>query len=257
MTNDRLRAALSRAGVTEEAAAREAGVDLKTVQRWIAGRVPHPASRRTLAILVDEDEHFLWPRAREVDAAGRDVTAEVVRAYSHRSEFPVHRWWELFSSVSRQLDLLGYTLFFLPQQHPQLTDLLVEKAGAGCRVRLMIADPSSEQVRVRETEEQQAITIGIRISSALEWLEPLAEVDGIEVGFQDAPLYNSIFRFDDHMLVTPHLFATPGHAAPLFQIRRLSGQGLFDRFEGHFEAIWAGHRPMRQDRGAHPLRSGD
>jgi len=256
MTNDRLRAAFTRAGVSEQAAAREAGVDLKTVQRWVAGRVPHPVSRRTIATLVDEDEEFLWPRARRADAATSDATSEIVTAYAHRSEFPIHRWWELFTTVTDQLDLLGYTLFFLPQQHPQLSDLLAEKAQAGCRIRLTIANPESEQVRVRDAEEHQAITIGVRIASTLEWLEPLLGVDGIQVGFQDAPLYNSIFRFDDQMLVTPHLYATPGHSAPLFQLRRLCERGLFDRFAGHFEAIWALRRPMVQDRGE-PLHSGD
>jgi hypothetical protein len=256
MTNERLRAAFSRAGVSEEAAAREAGVDRKTVQRWISGRVPHPGNRRTLSLLVDEDEHFLWPRAREADVAANDATSEIVTAFSHRTEFPIHRWWELFSSVTDQLDLLGYTLFFLPQQHPQLAELLIEKARDGCQIRLLIADPESEQVRLREAEERQAITIGIRIQSTLDWLNPLLDCDGIEVGFQVAPLYNSVFRFDDQMLVTPHLFATPGHSAPLFRLRRLGEQGLFERFAGHFEAIWAARRPMGQDRGERPLRSG-
>jgi hypothetical protein len=137
MTNERLRAAFRRAGVSEEAAAREVGVDHKTVQRWIAGRVPHPGNRRTIAVLVDEDEQFLWPRAREADAAANDVTSEIVTAFSYRTEFPIHRWWELFSGVTDQLDLLGYTLFFLPQQHPQLADLLAEKARNGCRIRLL------------------------------------------------------------------------------------------------------------------------
>ena len=257
MTNQRLRAAFSRAGVSEEAAAREAGVDRKTVQRWIAGSVPHPANRRTLAVLVDEDEQFLWPRAREADLASSDVTSEIVTAFSHRTDFPIHRWWELFSGVTDQLDLLGYTLFFLPQQHPQLSKLLAEKAQGGCRIRLLIADPNSEQVGVREAEEHQAITIGVRIASTLDWLNPLLGIDGIEVGLQDAPLYNSIFQFDDQMLVTPHLFATPGHSAPLLRIRRLHEQGIFDRFAGHFEAIWSVRRPMGQDRGERQLRSGD
>ena len=38
MTNERLRIALDRAGLTNEAVARSTGVDPKTVQRWLAGR---------------------------------------------------------------------------------------------------------------------------------------------------------------------------------------------------------------------------
>jgi hypothetical protein len=229
MPNQRLRAAFVRAGVTEEAAAREAGIDRKTVQRWMDGRGSAPTSRRTL-VLVDEDEQFLWPRAREADAAANDAISEIVDAYSHRAEFPIHRWWELFSGVTDRLDLPGYTLFFMPQQHPHLSDLLVEKAKAGCRIRLLTADPDSKQVRVRDTEEQQAITIGVRIASALEWLRPLLEVDGIQLGFQDVPLYNSEFSIRRPDAGDPAPLRHPGHSAPLFRLRRFCESGLFDRF---------------------------
>jgi hypothetical protein len=58
-----------------------------------------------------------------------------------------------------------------------------------------------------------------------------------------APLHNSLFRFDDEMFVTPHLYATTGYRAPLLHLRRLGNDGIFDSFAGHFEAMWASAKP--------------
>ena len=247
MTNERLRVALARAGVTTEGLARDAEVDPKTVQRWITGRVPHPRHRRLVAGRVGEDEDFLWPEARRM-VPGSDAASELVAAYAYRSQLDPQRWWSLFNQAERQIDLLGYTLYFLPQQHPGLTDLLTAKAASGCRVRVAVADPTSEHVRARDDEEHQAITLLARIQSTLDWLVPLLDQQGIDARFQDAALYSSVFRFDDQMLVTPHLYATPGHAAPLLHLKSLGSAGLFSRFVEHFEGIWAETVPVRQDR---------
>lgn len=256
MTNERLKVALHRAGLTNETVARAIGVDPKTVDRWLGGRTPHPRHRWAIAVQVGEDEEYLWPDARRSVPSNGGAAAEVVAAYAYRSDLDSHRWWKLFQRAERQIDLLGYTLYFLPQQHPGLADLLREKAKAGCQVRLCLADPESDNVLARDEEEREAITLVARIASTLHWLEPLLEEDGIEARFQQAPLYSSIFRFDDQMLVTPHLYAIPGHAAPLLHLRRLGSNGVFSRFATHFEGIWAHTRPIGEDRGRTPLSSG-
>jgi hypothetical protein len=58
-------------------------------------------------------------------------------------------------------------------------------------------------------------------------------------------MYNSLFRFDDDMFVTPHLYGTPGYGAPLLHVRRLGPDGVFANFAGHFEAVWTTARPAR------------
>jgi hypothetical protein len=256
MNNERLRVALDRAGLTNEAVARSAGVDPKTVQRWLAGRIPHPRHRWAVAAQVEEDEEYLWPAARRSSHSSGGATAEIIAAYAYRSELDTRRWWDLFTRAERQIDLLGYTLYFLPQQHPTLADLLREKVEQGCRIRVGLADPMSANVQARDVEEHQPITLVARIQSTLVWLEPVLGFDGIEARFQDAPLYSSIFRFDDQMLVTPHLFATPGHSAPMLHIKSLGANGLFSRFAAHFEGIWADSRPIGEDRTRTPFRSG-
>jgi hypothetical protein len=65
------------------------------------------------------------------------------------------------------------------------------------------------------------------------------------LGLFASPLYNSLFRFDDEMFVTPHLYGTIGYRAPLLHLRRLGAGGVFDTFAAHFEGLWATTTPLR------------
>lgn len=256
MANDRLRAAFSRAALTNEQVARKAQVDPKTVQKWLGGRVPHPKHRWAVAEMVNEDEEFLWPDVRRAAADGLGSASEIVAAFPHRANVDASKWRRLIEQGERQIDILGYTLYFLPQLVPELVDVLVAKCESGCRVRIALADPECEQVRLRDEEEQEPITIVARIQTSLRAYERLLECPNADLRFQSAPLYNSIYRFDDEMFVTPHLYATPGHAAPLLHLRRLGPNGMFSRFASHFEGIWSDTTAVRQDRARKPVRAG-
>jgi hypothetical protein len=173
-------------------------------------------------------------------------TDEIVGTYPYRSRFPSEKWWELFSNATDRIDLLGYTLYFLPLEHPGLIDLLRRKCESGCVVRAAIADPASPHVANRDAEEKQPITLVVRINSTLQHFAPLADCENFQLRYQDIPLYNSVFRFDDEMLMTPHLYATPGSAAPLLHLRRQADDGLFSRFADHFENVWTTTKPIEQ-----------
>lgn len=173
-------------------------------------------------------------------------TEEIIGTYPYRSRFPTEKWWELFANATDQIDLLGYTLYFLPLEHPGLIDLLRDKAQRGCVIRAAIADPSSQHVAYRDEEEGEPITLVVRINSTLRHFAPLTGLDNFQFHYQDIPLYNSIFRFDDQMLTTPHLYATPGSAAPLLHLRQGVENGLFSRFVQHFENVWATTTPITQ-----------
>jgi hypothetical protein len=226
-----------------EAVAAAAEVDPKTVGRWVGGRVPHPRHRWAVAKFLGDDEEFLWPgaRRRSVDPTGE---GEIVAAYPYRSDVPTASWWDLLTRAHRQIDLLGYTLYFLPMNHPQLIETLKAKCDNGCRVRAAIAHPDSKYVADRDAEEDMALTLVVRIKTSLRYFEPLFNCAGFDLCYQDVPLYNSVFRFDDEMFVTPHLYATPGVSAPLLHLRRLGAGGMFDRFAEHFERIWTTTTPV-------------
>ncbi len=60
-------------------------------------------------------------------------------------------------------------------------------------------------------------------------------------------LYNSVFRFDDLMLVTPYLVRARGYQHPALYLRKLSPYGLFASFEDQFEQIWGTVTPYLQE----------
>lgn len=256
MSNERLRAAILKGPLTVAQVADGLTVDPKTVHRWLSGRTPHPRHRYALAALLEQDEEYLWPSAARGDTSPDTSAAELVAAYPFRADVDPAHWWAMITKAQQQIDLLGFTLYFLPQQHPQLIPMLREKCQSGCTVRLVVADPQSEYVRLRELEEQDPITLTARIQNSLRAFRPLLDCPGVDLRYQDAPLYSSVFRFDDEMFVTPHLFATPGNRAPLFHLRRLGPNGLFSRFASHFEGIWATTTPVDESHPQEPMRLG-
>ena len=55
-------------------------------------------------------------------------------------------------------------------------------------------------------------------------------------------LYNSILRFDDQMLVNPHIYSMPAFRAPIIHLRRIQGGPLFQTYVECFERIWSESR---------------
>src|SRR5690606_1115481 len=154
-----LRAAIDRRRTTLQAIAVATEVDPKTVGRWLGGRVPHPRHRLKVAKLLGEDEEFSWPGASKRPSAGVAGDSELVRMHPYRSEMPNAAWRELISNAQQQIDLLGYTLYFLPMEHPQFIDTLRQKCANGCKIRAVIGHPESKYVADRDLEEDLALTL--------------------------------------------------------------------------------------------------
>jgi hypothetical protein len=219
-------------------------VDPKTVQRWLAGRTPHPRHRWAVADALDEDEHYLWP-PEDIGTSAAAPDAELIAAYANRADVPPQRWWDQFTAARRQIDLLGYAMLFLVEQHPQLPALLARKAEESCVVRIALVDPDSPEAAERDEEEGLAGGLQARIRTAALYFSALEGCPGVAIHHHRTPMYNSVFRFDDDLFVTPHLYRAPGYTAPLLHLRRKGGQGLFDSFAHHFEAIWDASKPVR------------
>jgi transcriptional regulator with XRE-family HTH domain len=241
--NDRLRVAMTARTMEIEALARLVGVDPKTVQRWLGGRVPHPRHRWRICDVLGQSEQDLWPGVG-LGAPGAHHTSEIAAAYAHRADTPSQLWSGMLDRVRTNLDLLGYAMLFFPEQHPRLTQILADKCANGLRVRIALADPESAEVMARDELEGLSGTLPGRILSTVRHFEPVFSETGVEIRYHSVPLYNALYRFDDQMLVTPYLYKLHGYQHPLLHLKRLGPAGIFESYAQQFEAIWTESRPI-------------
>jgi hypothetical protein len=67
-----------------------------------------------------------------------------------------------------------------------------------------------------------------------------------EIRLHDTPLYNSIYRFDDDMLVNTHVYGILAAYTPVMRLRRADG-AYFSTYLESFERVWASARPLGND----------
>ncbi len=249
MTNERLRRAMMRAGHSADTLAEEAGVSEKSVKRWLTGgAVPYPRTRYRIAALVGEDESYLWPEVVDRTAL---AGAELVAMWPRRSDVPRHLWVDLLRQAARNIDLLAFAGLFLTEEHPEWIPLLREKAQAGARVRLLLGDLHGKQLAFRDAEQRIGGGVAGRVRSVLAHYRLLADL--AEIRLHDTPLYNSIYRFDDEMLVNVHVYGLLAAYTPTMRIRRIDGQ-FFNIYVESFERVWASARPADSTDGDGPGR---
>jgi transcriptional regulator with XRE-family HTH domain len=239
MVNERLRRAMMRADHDPASLAEAVGVSTKSAERWLSGEVtPYPRTRFRVATALREDEAYLWPDA--VDSASLQG-AEMVATYPRRTDVPRDLWTELLRSAERSIDLLAYAGLFLTEEHPDWIPLLKLKAEGGARVRILIGDPRSDQVVKRDAEREIGGGVAGRILAVLAHYRPLKDLVGIRL--HDTPLYNSIYRFDDDMLINVHVYGLLAAYTPVIRIRRIDGQ-YFSTYTESFERVWASARQL-------------
>jgi hypothetical protein len=235
--NERLRRALNEADVDVDDVARAAGVNHRTVQRWLAGRVPYPRYRRTVAKLVQTDETDLWPGVAPQTAG--TAASELVNVYAARAHVPPELWRSLVANGQEQIDLLGSALFHLSED-PGFVGLLLDTSSD---VRIALADPDSPLVAARDQELRLGGALTGRIDASLRNLRSLnvrrLDGRGLEVRLHTATMYCSLLHVDDEMLVTPHVYGRSGRVdTPILHLRRREPFGLFASYLQHFEDVF-------------------
>jgi hypothetical protein len=185
-----------------------------------------------------EDESYLWPgAANKASLAG----AEMVATYPRRCDVPGHLWVDLLRHSERSVDLLAFAGLFLAEEHPEWIPVLRAKAASGVRVRLLLGEPSGRQLAARDAEHEIGGGVAGRVSAVLAAYKPLAGQATIRL--HDTPLYNSIYRFDDEMLVNTHVYGMLAAHTPVMHIRRMDG-AFFNTYLESFERVWASARPL-------------
>ncbi|MFU8875509.1 DUF5919 domain-containing protein [Micromonospora sp. SL4-19] len=242
MANDRLRDALERSRVSPAELALLTECDVKTVSRWLAGRVPHPRTRFKIAKRLKEDEDYLWPGAHRAVAEASD-SAGMVHLYPTRGAVPPNLWDRLLDGATAEVGILVYVGMFLTEK-PDLLDRLRRKSASGARIRILLGDRESSAVKQRSAEEGIGReTISAKIDQANAFFGLLSGVPNIEVRSHSTVLYNSIYRFDNDMIVNPHVYGKTAPMAPAMHLRKTATYGLFDTYSDSFEAVWGSTTP--------------
>ncbi|MFF9129106.1 helix-turn-helix domain-containing protein [Streptomyces sp. NPDC014806] len=246
MPNERLRAALAAGGFTYDTLAQKVNVDPKSVERWVnKDRVPRRQTAMRAAEVLGEDVHALWPALRQPRKA-RSMSPELVAVYTQRADLPIASYVQLFGQAREHLDILVYAGVFLHEGWPRLNDLLAQRAGEGCSVRIAVGDADSPNVQQRGAEERFGHGIESRCRLALLHYRPLIAVPGVELRTHATTLYNSIYRADDQMLVNGHVWGVNAYGAPVWHLRRAEDGGLFDTYASSFDAVWNTAQPVEE-----------
>lgn len=123
--------------------------------------------------------------------------------------------------------------------------MLAERAASGVCVRLCFGDPAGQAVAIRGREEGIGDTLAAKIGASLTYYRPLLPQRGCEIRLHDTTLYNSLFRYDEDLLVNPHIYGRPASANPVFHVRRIDVGSLFGSYIESFEAVWAAAQPWQ------------
>lgn len=233
--NEALRTALAARGINRLDVAAKLQVDPKTVERWLAGRLPHPSTRATLAKLLDTEENELWPSISEPHA--HRFGPEIRAVYPHRWAVPRDVWHNLFASAEHEIDVLVYSGLFLFED-AGMVQLLATKADAGIHIRILLGDPDSPEVAQRGKDEGIGNSPAARIRNVQALIKPFITHSGVELRLHQTVLYNSIFRSDDRLLTNPHIYGIPASAAPVLHLRRSADAALFSTYLESFEQAW-------------------
>jgi transcriptional regulator with XRE-family HTH domain len=234
MVNERLRRAMFRAGHDIGTLSEAAGVSGKTAQRWISGEVtPFPRTRYRVAALLGEDESYLWPHA--VNGAALSG-AELAATWPRRADVPAHLWTDLLRAAARSIDVLAYAGLFLTEEHSSWLPALQAKAAGGARIRLLLGDPEGIQLAARDREYAIGGGVAGRVSAVLAYYQRVK--GSAELRLHDTPLYNSVYRFDDEMLINVHAYGILAAHTPVMHLRRADG-AFFNTYIESFERVWA------------------
>ncbi len=242
-TNERLRGSLASAQLRVADLAETIGVDPKTVERWITkGRLPHRSHRLAVAQALRVDETYIWPAVLTAPVTQSASVAELLELHPSRAAVPHETWNQLLRSTHEAFDVLTYAGAFLFEQY-NVVDLLREKSATGVRCRFLLGDETSAEVKRRAVEEGTSGGLEGRIQLHRRYLRDARDLPGVEVRTHGTTLYNSLYRFDEDLMVNGHAYGAPAGHSPVLHLRRVPGGRVWDHYMRSFEEVWAVARP--------------
>lgn len=231
--------------------AQRISVDEKTVDRWlndasikVRKHNAHSAGRE-----LDRAPHELWPDQFPAPAEPVTLTrpASVTfnpTMYASRTQVPVAVWQEHFADAKSHIDILVLAATFLFDTVDGFTDLLVDAAARGVKVRVLVGDPAAPNMAIRGEEEGIGNWVKARCHNTVELLAPYAAAAGLQVRTHQTTLYTSIFRVDDNVTANFHIYGSPGRNNPVMTFARNDEPRLWATLEQAFTAVWDRAEPL-------------
>ncbi|MDC8974661.1 helix-turn-helix domain-containing protein [Mycobacterium marinum] len=185
---------MSEKGFSETRLATAAGVDVKTVGRWVRGEsLPQAVNARATADALRCDPQTLWPDMfPTLRPPGTGTVA--VSVYGSCADVPVAVWTQMFGDAAEQIDILVYGGTFLFDGIPRFCSMLTVGAERGVAIRFIVGDPDCAAVSQRGDEEKIGSVLAARCQITLARLASLADVPGLEVRTHATPLYIDVSR---------------------------------------------------------------
>lgn len=238
MANDRLRTAMIAAGLTADALAAKVHVDPKTVERWISNerRRPHRTTRQQVADVLRTRAVDLWPTPTG-EPSTHDHDSELVHLYPARSSMSGPTWEQLIDSVQEHMDVLVFSGVFLVEQY-NLIPIIQHKAAQGVRFRLLVGDETAQAVIQRAIDEGTSGGLEGRVQLMRRYLTEVSRLAGVEVRTHGTILYNSLYRFDDDLLVNGHAHGALAGQNPVLHLKRLPTGKMWQHYMNSFERVW-------------------
>ena len=195
-----------------------------------------------VAAFFGVDESYIWPDALDRDQIAAASESEIIAVYAHRWAVPRDIWGHLFEQAECEIGILVYAATFMAED-AGFKQLLTAKAKSGVRVRILLGDPDSPYVAERGQAEGIDDAIAGKVRNAIIMFRPLKAVDNIEIRLHSTPLYNSIYRADDQLLVNTHIYGMMASNAPAFHLRKIPGGNMVASYLESFEHVWDSARP--------------
>jgi hypothetical protein len=237
MANDRLRTAMLAANLDIDQLAAKVGVDPKTADRWISKeRVPHRGTRHKIVAVLGGRVEDLWP-SLGADTRPAPSESELVHLYESRSAITGAGWEALLNGVQRSMDVLVFSGAFLVEQY-NFVPLVRQKVLAGVRFRLLVGNETAPAVIQRGVEEGTPGGLEGRVQLMRRYLADVADLEGVEVRTHGEILYNSLYRFDDDLLVNGHAFGALAGQSPVMHLKRQPNGQMWSHFMRSFERTW-------------------
>ena len=120
--------------------------------------------------------------------------------YATRIQMPISFWQQRFTYAQHSIDILVSVATFLVDTVDGFIDTLVDAAGRGVAVRLLVGDPDGANRTLRGEEEGIGDAVSARSRTAIELLARQPATAELQIRTHQTTSYTSytsIFRVDD------------------------------------------------------------